>query len=108
MDSHGYCKNLVGVSTSLGHDILRHELFPYSSNALNPTALTIIAKKSDAELPDDVFACPKFKTPLEKNGDALYSPEALVAYPILGGIPCLRIENGIFASKYQDVLAKSK
>jgi hypothetical protein len=31
----------------------------------------------------------------------------LVAYPILGGIPCLRIENGIFASKYQKVMAKS-
>jgi ubiquinone/menaquinone biosynthesis C-methylase UbiE len=107
MDSHGYCKNLPGVSTSLGYDVLRHELFPYSSNALNPTALTIIAKKSDAELPNDVFACPKYKTPIEKIGDALYSPEALVAYPILGGVPCLRIENGIFASKYQKVMAKS-
>jgi hypothetical protein len=33
----------------------------------------------------------------------LFSPEALVAYPVLDGIPCLRQENGIFASKFQEV-----
>ena len=107
MDSHGYCKNLKGISHSLGYEVLKHELFPYTTNPLNPTALTIISKQSDTELPSDVLACPKFKTPLKKIDGALYSPEALVAYPILGGIPCLRIENGIFASKYQEVMNKS-
>lgn len=107
MDSHGYCKNLKEISHSLGYEVLKHELFPYTSNPLNPTALTIISKQSDTELPSDIFACPKFKTPLKKFDNALYSPEALVAYPILGGIPCLRIENGIFASKYQKVMEKS-
>ena len=34
----------------------------------------------------------------------LYSDEALVVYPIIGGIPCLRIENGIYASKYEEVM----
>lgn len=107
MDSHGYCKNLKEISHSLGYEVLKHELFPYTSNPLNPTALTIISKQSDTDLPSDIFACPKFKTPLKKIDNALYSPEALVAYPILGGIPCLRIENGIFASKYQEVMEKS-
>jgi uncharacterized protein YbaR (Trm112 family) len=106
MDSHGYCKNLKGVAHSLGYDVLTHELFPHTANPLNPTALTIISKNSDALLPSDVFACPKFKTPLTKSDGALYSPEALVAYPILGGIPCLKIENGVFASKYQEVSNK--
>lgn len=107
MDSHGYCKNLKEISHSLGYEVLKHELFPYTSNPLNPTALTIISKESDTALPSGVFACPKFKTPLKEIDNALYSPEALVAYPILGGIPCLRIENGIFASKYQEVMEKS-
>jgi len=107
MDSHGYCKNLNGISQSLGYDVLKHEIFPYTANPLNPPALTIISKQSDTELPSDVLACPKFKTPLKKIMGALYSPEALVAYPILGGIPCLRIENGIFASKYQEVMENS-
>jgi uncharacterized protein YbaR (Trm112 family) len=35
-------------------------------------------------------------------GGMLFSPEALVVYPIVGGIPCLRIQNGIFASKYEE------
>lgn len=100
MDSHGYCKNLKGVSHSLGYDVLKHELFPFTSNPLNPTALTIISKQNDTELPSNVLACPKLKTPIKKINGALYSPEAFVAYPILGGISCLKIENGIFASKY--------
>lgn len=106
MDSHGYCKNLKGISKSLGYDVLKHELFPFTFNPLNPTALTIISKQSDTELLSDVLACPKFKTPVKKINDSLYSPEALVVYPIVGGIPCLRIENGIFASKYQEIIQK--
>lgn len=104
MTSHGYCKNLKGVSNSLEYNVIKHELFPYSANPLNPTALTIIAKHNDCdtELTPNVFACPKFKTPLKQINGAFYSAEALVAYPIIGGIPCLRIENGVFASKYQE------
>ncbi|MDD2366595.1 MAG: methyltransferase domain-containing protein [Desulfuromonadaceae bacterium] len=104
MDSHGYCKNLKGISDSLGYDVLEHKLFPYTSNPLNPTALTIIRKDNDVESPYSILACPHFKTPLREIGGMLFSPEALVVYPILGGIPCLRIENGIFASKYEEVM----
>lgn len=104
MDSHGYCKNLVPISQSLGYDVTTHELFPFTVNPLNPTALTIISKQSKAEELSDILACPKFKTSLQKFGGSLYSPEALVSYPILGEIPCLRIENGIFSSKYLEIM----
>lgn len=104
MDSHGYCKDLKGISDSLGYDVLEHKLFPHTSNPLNPTTLTIIRKDSDVELPSSVLACPRFKTPIREIGGMLFSPEALVVYPVLGGIPCLRIENGIFASKYEEVM----
>jgi len=104
MDSHGYCKNLVGISESLGYEVIKHELFACSGNQLNPTAITIICKQTDADRPVEVLACPKYKMPLIKTECALYSTEALVAYPIIDGIPCLRIENGILASKYQEVV----
>lgn len=104
MDSHGYCRNLQGIADFLGYDVLEHKLFPFTSNPLNPTALTVIRKDEDTRLPSYVLACPKFKTPLQEVGGMLFSLEALVVYPIVGGIPCLRIENGIFASKYQEVL----
>jgi uncharacterized protein YbaR (Trm112 family) len=34
----------------------------------------------------------------------LFSPEGMVVYPIVNGIPCLKIENGILASKYKEVV----
>ena len=104
MDSHGYCKKLEETARFLGYDIIKHELFPFNDNPLNPTALTIISKKTNIEnQPTCVFACPKFKTPLIKIKDAWFSPEALAVYPIIGGIACLRSENSIFASKYQEL-----
>ena len=103
MDSHGYCKNLVNIATSLGYDVIKHDLITSSGNKLNPTAITIIYKNVDVALPDTPFACPKYKSPLKEIDGALYSPEALIVYPILSEIPCLRIENGIFASKFEDI-----
>ena len=104
MASHGYCKNLKGIAESLGFNVLTHDLFPFTSNPLNPTAITIIEKQTDAAPPSFFFACPKLKTPLKEIGGMFFSPEALVVYPIVGGIPCLRIENGIFASMYEEVV----
>ncbi|MDX3775256.1 methyltransferase domain-containing protein [Chromatiaceae bacterium AAb-1] len=106
MDSHGYCKNLKGIAESLGYKVLTHQLFPFILNPLNPTAITVIEKHVNDVPPSHILACPKFKTPLEDIGDMLFSPEALVVYPVVGGIPCLRQENGIFASKYKEVIGK--
>jgi ubiquinone/menaquinone biosynthesis C-methylase UbiE len=106
MDAHGYCRNLKGAAESCGYDVVEHGLFPYTGNPLNPTALTIIRKEQRGPAPDDVFACPRFKTPLQEVAGMLFSPEALVVYPILDGIPCLRIENGIVASKFPEIVAQ--
>lgn len=104
MDAHGYCKNLQGMAKRLGYDVMEHKLFPFTANPLNPTALTVIRKNSEASLPNNVLACQKFKTPLKEIHGCLFSPEALVVYPVLAGIPCLRIENGILASKFEEVM----
>jgi ubiquinone/menaquinone biosynthesis C-methylase UbiE len=104
MDSHGYCKNLKGISESLGYNVIEHKLFPVTSNPLNPTALTIIQKSDRMSTPEYILACPKYKTPLEEIDGMMFSAEALVVYPIIGGIPCLRVENGVFASKYREMM----
>ena len=104
MDRLGYCRNIRKIAVSNGYDVIAHEFFPVTSNRLNPTAMTIIRKKETSDLPLHTLSCPKFKTPLIEIGNMLFSQEALVAYPIMGGIPCLRIENGIFASKYRHVM----
>lgn len=110
MESHGYCRDLVGTSEGLGYDVVLHKLFPYSANPLNPTALTIIRKAPRAtEAPDSaVLACPRYKTPLVARDGGYFSVEGLVVYPTIGGIPCLRMENGIFASKYLDIMGDAR
>lgn len=104
MDSHGYCKNLKSISEAASFKVLKHEPFPLSVNPVNPTAITIISKHDSRGISNktNVLACPKYKTELLDTGETMFSPEALVVYPIIAGIPCLRIENGIFASHYQN------
>ena len=106
MDSHGYCKNIQIISKQLGYNVISHELFPFSANPLNPTAITIIKKDDIYEPPSQILVCPKFKTPLEKIDNMLFSPEGLVVYPILRDIPCLRIENAIVASKFKELMSE--
>ena len=66
--------------------------------------MTVIRKETTASPPAQLLACPRFKTPLKEIGGMLYSPEALAVYPVIGGIPCLRVENAILASKYAEVM----
>ncbi len=103
MENHGYCKNIAGISRQLGYEILEHKLMPHATNPLNPTAMTIIRKPVTTGKPTHVLACPVYKTPIQEIGRMLYSPEALTVYPVIGGIPCLRIEQGIVASKFPEL-----
>lgn len=104
MEFHGYCKNLEATAVTLGANVVRHELFPFSANPLNPTAITVIEKKKQAAAPSQILACPQFKTPLQERAGALYSAEALAIYPVIDGIPCLRRENAILATQFEQRL----
>jgi SAM-dependent methyltransferase len=101
MDQHGYCRDLGEVARSMGLTVLTHEPFTVS-NPRNPTAVTVIARHDAGPMPATPMVCPRFRTPLQRVGNALYSPESMYAYPIMGGIACLRVENGVFASRFAD------
>jgi SAM-dependent methyltransferase len=100
MDSHGYVKGLPAVAESLGGNVLEASAFPYRFNPQNPNALIVIEKIKEDDESSHFLADPLFKTPLMKYKTALFSPDSLRAYPILDGIPCLRLENSIVASKF--------
>jgi ubiquinone/menaquinone biosynthesis C-methylase UbiE len=106
MEQHGYCRNIKSIAQSLGYRILLHEFFPSSVNPLNPTVITIIEKPPSFEPAKHILACPKYKTPLENIENMLFSPESLMVYPIVGGIPCLGINNGLVASKFRELISK--
>lgn len=103
MERLGYCRDLAATCGRLGYEVVKHELFPLTANPLNPTGITVIRKSAADSRPAHVLACPKFGTPLRDMGGMLYSPEALAVYPVLGGIPCLRPESAIIASKYPEL-----
>ena len=99
----GYCRGLVEKAEKLDMKVVKHELFPESANPLNPTAITVIEKNPGA--PDRVpqLACPRYRSDLshyDNIGDSYYSSESMRVYPVIQNIPCLRIEDGIIASRY--------
>ena len=102
MDLHGYCRNLKREAESLGYNVLTHKLFPFSSNPLNETAIIVIEKLTGEPLPLYTLACPKFKSELSMINNMLFSEEALSVYPVVNGIPCLRKDNAVVASKYRE------
>lgn len=99
MDEHGYCRNLAGIARDLGFRVMRHEIFEGNRNPLNPTALLILSKDETAAPVTPRRCCPVYKTELTPMRDCWYSKESMRAYPILGGIPCLRSSQSIVASK---------
>jgi uncharacterized protein YbaR (Trm112 family) len=81
-------------------------MFSSIENELNPPAVTVIKKVPEfVSIP--YLVCPKHKTPLQDEGGFLYSPKALRVYPILDGIPCLRVSKGIVASKFMDIIRET-
>lgn len=98
----GYAQRLKDHAVSLGMKVLRYELFGFSANPLNPTAITVIEKTADKGgkfAPR--LACPRYGDPIVVHDDSLYSPGSMRAYPKILGIPCLRINDGVVASRYE-------
>jgi ubiquinone/menaquinone biosynthesis C-methylase UbiE len=99
MNEHGYCKNLAGHARELGMNVVKNHIMLPCIKEDNPSAITLILKNAERPPAEPVYACPRWKTPLRDMGDCWFSSESLYAYPLIQGIPCLNVENGIIASK---------
>lgn len=107
MLAHGYITNLYATAVDLGYDIVEHRLFKVSLNPLNPTGLIVIRKESNEKVEHKDAAtsplcCPLTKTPIHRMKSAYYSPDSMLAYPILDGIPCLLPHHAIVATHFTD------
>jgi SAM-dependent methyltransferase len=100
MEHHGYVRGLKATAEQLGYKVVEYRLFDYTINPLNPTGLLIIEKDAAAAPVMPQFVCPITGGLLKRSGDCFYGNESLMAYPIIGGIPCLLAENGILASGF--------
>lgn len=104
MEQHGYVKGLYQKAMDLGYDVEEYRLFDVSSNPLNPTGLMVIKKGARSSLHKSQFCCPITKVPLKEIGNVYYAPDALLAYPIMNGVPCLVKEQAVVATKLSDVM----
>ena len=103
MESHGYVRNLKDTIEELGLKVIEYKMLPaeFNLNELNPCGVIILEKDVAGTESSGEYADPIFKTALKKIKGAYFSEDSLRVYPIIDGIPCLRVENGIVASKYE-------
>lgn len=102
MDRLGYIKNVEKTVDKLGGSV--EEIIPIlnSQNPLNPTSCFVINVpiKSSRPKSADLFTIPGTDYYLEHRGEAFYSNDTGLAFPILADIPILKMQSSILASKY--------
>jgi ubiquinone/menaquinone biosynthesis C-methylase UbiE len=104
MRHHGYVRGLREKAEQLGAKVVDHRLLEYASNPLNPTGVLSLQKSSllsggTIERNFSLWRCPTTGLSLEPDIDCFYAPDVGIAYPVLRGIPMLRAEHRILASK---------
>lgn len=97
---HGYVRGLKETAERLGAKISEYRLLENINNPLNPSGLILIEKSNvsaDHEAPR--WRCPLTYQPMNDLGDVFVGKQADLAYPVLRGVPLLRVEHGVLASK---------
>jgi ubiquinone/menaquinone biosynthesis C-methylase UbiE len=102
MLKHGYVRDLPFHALELGYDVTMHRPFDTFINPLNPTGLTLIRKVRQEELVKPDYVCPVTKTPLVRYGEAYFSEQTGLIYPIIAGIPCLISSASILGVHFSD------
>ena len=93
-------RGLADTLRSLGADVKACRLLPYSPNPLNPSGVIVVEKIGSAGVsPVPELRCPLTHTPLARESDLCVSPLTGIVYPVLRGIPLLRAEHAVVASK---------
>lgn len=103
MDHHGYVRGLREVAEQIGAEVMDYRLLAYSGNPLNPSGVLALRKPRPApsaeELPKSLWRCPLTGSELQRQGDLFFASDVGLAYPILRGIPLLRADHAVIASK---------
>jgi hypothetical protein len=102
MDSLGYVKGLPATIEALGGRIIDRLAVRNVANPLNPTLALVCVppRPRAATLATGAIAwtCPATGTALQWRETCFFSPQSLLAYPVLEGVPLLRVEHAVMAS----------
>lgn len=104
MEHHGYITRLYESAVELGYTIIRHELLQNLMDPMNPTGIIVIEKKQNGgkNKEDNIFCDSILKEELQMGKNECYCEKSMLAYPIIGGVPCLLADNAIVATKYNE------
>lgn len=101
MDRLGYIKDLEKHAQNLGASVLDVIELKHVDNSENPTFAYVIASADAVATPagkDAAFADPGTDDALVKFDTCYYSPERGVSYPVIEGIPVLRVGAAVLTS----------
>lgn len=104
MRRHGYIEGLHETAHRLDAVITDYRLLDYTPNPLNPSGVLRLEKDGAPSSGADesqgiVFRCPITRAGLAAGKDFYYAADVGLAYPVLRGVPMLRAEHAIVASK---------
>ena len=99
MRTHGYVRGLKETAERLGASVSGYRLLDYTANPLNPSGLVLIEKESNEGGGEPAWRCPLTHTPVSDLGDVFAATQSGLVYPVLRGIPMLRAEHAVVASK---------
>jgi uncharacterized protein YbaR (Trm112 family) len=99
MERLGYIRNLeAAVAAIPGLELVDMIKMVRAEDDPNPTYAHVIRKQGGVRVDDSALRCPISYCSLAERGGYLYSANALLAYPVIEGIPVLRADKGICAS----------
>lgn len=106
MRHHGYMRGLRETAERLGADVVEYRLLEHTSNPLNPSAVLTLRKSQNtgtggmAITGSNIWQCPLSGTKLEQTPEGFFAPEVGISYPVLAGVPLLKIEHAVVASRF--------
>ena len=100
MRSHGYVRGLREAALKLGTRVQDYRLLDYSLNPMNPTGVLVLGKDlpSGNRVSGVAWVSPLTGAPLTCMADLFADKESGLVYPVLRGIPLLRVEHAVVAS----------
>ena len=101
MDEHQYVRGLRSIAERLGVEIVDDRLLDVMPNPLNPSGVLILIKPQSSLGREDTIKWrdPITGIPMVDKGDHFFAEKVGIGYPVLKGIPCLRVEHSIICSK---------
>jgi hypothetical protein len=102
MRYHGYVGGLYETADKLGAKILEYRLLVYTGNPLNPSNVLKLEKVGNSKKSKNkmIWICPLTKGSLVRWDGSFYCEQSGIVYLIIKGIPLVRDEHSVVASKF--------